>query len=226
MKTDIVVQSGPMALLELAISKDADIDKLEKLMELKERLDRNEASKAFKRAIVEFQGNKPELRKTKGVFMKGEYRFSFIPLPKIQKAIDPVLSKADVSYRWEQAENDDRITITCIVSHVDGHEERTSMSSDRDGSGSKNTIQSIGSAVSYLKRYTLEGALGLSADEDTDGNVEEQIEDLIPKKEELTPKHKMWKVVKAAISNNTRTMAQLKEKYKVSESNEKLLLKS
>ena len=43
------------------------------------------------------------------------------------------------------------------------------MSSAPDGSGKKNAIQSRGSAIEYMKRYTLAGALGLSISEDNDG---------------------------------------------------------
>lgn len=39
-----------------------------------------------------------------------------------------------------------------------------------DPSGSKNAIQAIGSAVSYLRRYTLLGVLGMAtSDGDSDG---------------------------------------------------------
>ena len=51
-KTEI---SAPAKLLELAISKDVDIDKLEKLMQLQERWDANQAKKAFLNAMSVFQ---------------------------------------------------------------------------------------------------------------------------------------------------------------------------
>jgi hypothetical protein len=50
-----------------------------------------------------------------------------------------------------------------------GHKIETSIEAGSDTSGSKNAIQAIGSTISYLKRYTLENVLGLSADEDNDG---------------------------------------------------------
>lgn len=39
----------------------------------------------------------------------------------------------------------------------------------RDESGNKNSIQSIGSTVTYLQRYTLKAGLGLAAASDDDG---------------------------------------------------------
>ena len=62
------------------------------------------------------------------------------------------------------------MTVVCIVTHEDGHEERTQMSGLPDQSGKKNPIQQIASTVSYLRRYTLTGALGITvSDEDDDG---------------------------------------------------------
>ncbi len=46
------------------------------------------------------------------------------------------------------------------------------MSASPDTSGSKNSIQAIGSTVSYLQRYTLFAILGLaSTDQDNDGGA-------------------------------------------------------
>ena len=49
------------------------------------------------------------------------------------------------------------------------------MSGAPDTSGKKNTIQAQGSSVTYLQRYSLIGALGLTtADEDIDGRVDSE----------------------------------------------------
>lgn len=167
-------QANPSHLLELAISKGADIDQLEKLMALQERWTKQQAEKAFNFAKNEFQANKPSLFKSKEVEFNGKKQYSYIPLGKIQKAIDPVLSKHGLSYGWRQTvENDGKIRITCVLSHVDGHSEETWLESGKDGSGSKNDIQSLGSTVSYLKRYTLTNICGLSSDDDDDGESSE-----------------------------------------------------
>ena len=63
-----------------------------------------------------------------------------------------------------------KLKTTCYISHIDGHTEKTSMESGLDTSGAKNDIQQKGSTQTYLQRYTLIGALGLTtADEDNDG---------------------------------------------------------
>lgn len=159
--------TSPAKLLELAISKDVDIDKLQKLMDLQERWDEKQAKKSFLAAMSKFQSECPELTKSKVVAF-GQTKYSYIPLGEISKQIKTVLRDSGLSYRWETQENG-KISITCIVSHADGHSESNTMTAEKDASGSKNSIQQIGSTMTYLQRYTLIGALGISsADQDVD----------------------------------------------------------
>jgi hypothetical protein len=44
-----------------------------------------------------------------------------------------------------------------------GHSEETTLKAIPDTSGSKNSIQAIGSTVTYLERYTLLAAMGMAA---------------------------------------------------------------
>ena len=47
-----------------------------------------------------------------------------------------------------------------------------------DKTGSKNAVQAIGSTVTYLQRYTLIGALGITtADDDMDARINNEIVD-------------------------------------------------
>ena len=58
--------------------------------------------------------------------------------------------------------------MTCVLAHRDGHSEEPSLAAGRDESGNKNSIQAIGSTVTYLQRMTLKAALGLAASERDD----------------------------------------------------------
>lgn len=166
----------PDQLLALAVNNNLDIEKLEKLMDLKERHERNEARKAFFSAFTQFQSNCPDLRKTKEVKFDlktgGTQNYHYAPLADITRQISSHLKDAELSYRWEILDDKDTIQVTCIVSHILGHSEQTTMKAAPDTSGSKNSIQARGSAIEYMKRYTLIGALGLStADSDIDGRL-------------------------------------------------------
>lgn len=210
------LQQMPVNLISQAISSGASVDALEKLMQLQERWEAKEASKSFKQAMTEFQAKKPKLVKSDAVEYNGKTQFKFASLGSVQVAVDPILSECGLSYRWEQTEKDGRIEITCIVSHILGHTERTSLSAPLDKSGSKNEIQSIGSTVSYLKRYTLEGALGLASDKDRDGITAVELP-------ELTPENARWKHAVTAVKQGK--IETVKKQYRISPENEAQLRK-
>jgi len=174
----------PAQLLSQAIEKGMGVAELEKLMGLQERWEANQARKAFFLAFTEFQSELPDLRKTKAVRFKDtdvKPQYHYASLGDITRQLKDLLKKHSLSYRWEITSTKEEIKVICLVSHADGHTERTEMTSGPDPSGSKNGIQARGSAVQYLKRYTLEGALGLSTTEsDLDGQQpnSESVDDL------------------------------------------------
>lgn len=167
----------PDQLLALAVDKNLDIEKLERLLAMKERWDKVQAEKAFTQALTNFQEECPDLRKSKEVYFEtrtGATKYNYAPLGDIDRQIKPLLKKHGFSKTWKIEDKDGKIKVACIIKHVDGHSETTEMESDADTSGSKNPIQAKGSAVEYLKRYTLIGALGLTtADQDIDGRMPE-----------------------------------------------------
>lgn len=170
MDTTLTVQT-PHDLIAAAIEKGLDVSSLEKLMELKERHEANEARKRFFEAFTNFQANCPDLRKTKAVSF-GQTNYHYAPLADITRQLAKVLKQNELSYRWEIKDDQNQMAVTCLISHIDGHTERTTMTANPDTSGAKNAIQARGSAIEYLKRYTLIGALGLStADSDIDGRL-------------------------------------------------------
>lgn len=170
-KTD---NSIPANLIELALKQKAPIEQLEKLLALQERWEDRQAKKVFLIAKSEFQSRCPILQKTKRVGFTskktgGKVDYAYIPLGDIAQQIKGILKDCGLSYCWKTKENNGLITITCIVSHIDGHSEENSMSAGKDDSGMKNQIQQIGSTMTYLQRYSLIGALGIStADVDAD----------------------------------------------------------
>jgi len=156
----------PSNLLEMAINKGADVDQLEKLMALQERYEARQAKSDFLKSVTGFQSEVPRITKT-----KVGHKFSYTPLADIIEQIKSTLQRHGLSYRFEQ-DHEEGIEVTCVLSHVGGHSESTSMKAGADSSGSKNDVQAIGSTVQYLQRYTLVGALGLTtADSDIDGRL-------------------------------------------------------
>jgi hypothetical protein len=158
----------PESLISQAINKGVDIAQLEKLMELQERWEAKESRKAFFTAMANFQSEKPTIKRTSGVSHDNgkTHKYFFAKLPYIQSIVDPILSKFGLSYSFKQETTDNKIKITCIVRHVDGHSEETHLEAAKDNSGGKSDIQALGSAISYLMRYTFKNAFALSEGDD------------------------------------------------------------
>lgn len=99
-------------------------------------------------------------------------------LAEIQRSIDPILAKHGLSYRFRTSgEINQPVRVTCIVSHRLGYSEENTLEAGRDDSGNKNSLQAMGSTITYLERYTLKAAVGLAASNDDDGKASEAADD-------------------------------------------------
>ena len=162
----VVQATTPATLLEMAVSQGADLDRLEKLMELQTKWEDNEARKAFTIAMTAFRSTCPAITKD----AKG-HNSKYATLAHTLGLIKAHLSEHGLSHSWKTEQTEKGlITVTCHVTHELGYREETSLSALGDTSGSKNSIQALGSTISYLQRYTLFSILGLaSTDHDDDG---------------------------------------------------------
>jgi hypothetical protein len=158
-----VVQT-PMALLTHAVQNGASIDTMEKLMALHERYEAAQARKAFDEAVSLAKAAIGPVSRNK----EGHNKKRYADFAAIAATVDPVISKYGLSYRF-RTKQDSAISVTCILSHRDGHSEENTLTGPADASGSKNAIQAIGSTLTYLQRYSLVQALGLAAADDDDG---------------------------------------------------------
>jgi hypothetical protein len=171
--TQLAPSATPMGILEIAISKGADIDQLTKLLELKERWDAGEARKAFNKAFSAFKSESVRIVKNVSVSdgpLKGK---KYADLFGVVSAVTPVLAKHELSHSWKLTRDEkDWMEVTCTISHSLGHSESVSMGAAPDTGPGRNAIQARGSAKSYLERYTLLAATGFAAaDVDNDGNT-------------------------------------------------------
>lgn len=165
----------PMDMLSRAVASGASMEMVEKLMALHERWENNQARKAFDEAMAAAKAEIPTIAKNRTVdftSQKGRTNYRHEDLGEIARTIDPILGRHGLSYRFRTTSApNEPISVTCIVSHRLGHSEENTLSAGRDESGNKNSIQGVGSTITYLQRYTLKAALGLAASNDDDGKA-------------------------------------------------------
>lgn len=163
----------PAEMLSKAVDQGASVDMLEKLMTLQERWDEAQAKKAFTHAMSAAKKEFPQILKKQHVSYtnkNGEQtEYDHEGLSDITDAVDPILTKHGLSYSWETSIEQGMVFVDCVVEHEDGHSKKNQLCAGRDESGGKNNIQALGSTLTYLQRYTLKAALGLSAAHDDDG---------------------------------------------------------
>lgn len=181
-----VIPRNPMEVLALMIQRGAEMTVVEKMMDLQDRWEAKQARRAFDAAISEAKAKiKPIIRNREVDFtsQKGRTNYRHEDFAAIAAHVDPILAEHGLSYRHRPHQDGKMLTITCILSHRDGHSEESSLSAMNDESGNKNGIQGIGSTSSYLQRYTLKLALGLAVAHDDDGRGGSQDEDFISEKQ-------------------------------------------
>lgn len=178
-----------VALMEMiqraARDPSISIERVEQMYSFYERVQASQSRKAFDAAMAAAKSQIPIIKKNQSVsFGEGSKttNYSHEDFAEIARTVDPILSENGLSYRFRvSSQIDAPVMVTCVISHIDGHSEETTLSAGRDASGAKNAIQSIGSTLTYLQRYTLKAALGLAAAKDDDGKTSEKtVDDLAP----------------------------------------------
>lgn len=172
-------------LLEAIQNPSLDVVKLEKLMDLQLRWSKEEARRAYIEAMVQFKANPPTIIKNKRVGFENRdgsgTSYTHATLAEAATKIAEALSKVGISHNWDVAHKEIGIVVTCTLTHFKGHSESVEMPPVQpDNSGKKNAIQQIGSAITYMQRYSLMSITGLAAkDQDDDGaGSGEQVETL------------------------------------------------
>jgi hypothetical protein len=192
-----LVPVTPMDMLNRAVQSGASLEMVAKLMDLQDRWKASQSLEAFNEAMAAAKAEIPTITKNREVDFtsaKGRTHYRYEDLGNIANTVQPILAKHGLSYRYRATSNvNEPVTVTCIVSHRAGHYEEITLTAGRDESGNKNSIQAVGSTITYLQRMTLKAALGLAVSNDDDGKKAdapgeitlEQVEELVALADEV-----------------------------------------
>lgn len=157
----------------LASNPNVDVTKLEKIIELKERVLSHDAKAAFDAAFSKMQPEIPAITEKGEIAVKGIVRSKYAKLEDIQAAIKPVLARYGFAIRHRTEWPDEKkgiIRIVGILTHEFGHAEESVFEAPMDRSDFRTDIQSQGSTVSYGRRYTTIDLLNIETrGQDDDG---------------------------------------------------------
>ena len=171
---DLVAQQSDSVLAVIskaAASKDIDVDKMQALLDMQERIMDKGAEAAFNQSMVKALSEIPSFEET----TKG-HNFQYATFESINKVVKPILANNDLFMTFStNFQTEGGLMVTATVTHKDGHAKQTTGLFPFDTSGSKNQIQAVGSAISYGKRYMQNALLNITTHgEDDDGFASEK----------------------------------------------------
>lgn len=175
--------SDPQAAIEIA-KQIVDLEtRWEEMRQSRDRFEweklERQAKVSFAVSFKKFKEDAPKILKTKHVHFesrdatKPATSYWHVELDKACDLLIPALLKVGITHRWKTTDlPDGRTRVTCFLRNELGFEEEgASLAGPSDQSGGKNAIQGVGSATSYLERYTFLATCGIvAAGKDDDGS--------------------------------------------------------
>lgn len=157
-----------------------DIDKMERLLAMQERVLARDAETQFNEAMTLAQS---EMGRVSTDATNPQTRSEYATYGKLDRAVRPIYTKHGFSLSFDEGEAPKEkpmhVRILCHVSHRAGHTRIYHKDMPADGKGAKGgdvmtLTHATGAAQSYGMRYLLKGIFNIAiGEDDNDGNDEE-----------------------------------------------------
>lgn len=192
---EVVAADGAslMAIISRAASDpNTDIEKLERLMGLYERISGRQAEQSFNEGM---NGAQADLRAVAADANNPQTKSKYASYPALDRAVRPVYAQHGFSLSFDTGDGapPEHIRVLCHVAHTGGHTRTYHVDMPADGKGAKGgdvmtKTHAAGAAMSYGQRYLLKLIFNIAVGDDRDGNApdfpgdritEEQLSDLV-----------------------------------------------
>lgn len=163
----------------VAMNPEFDVVKLEKMLDMQERVLSRDAEVAFNQAMSRAQAKMPVIQKNKENTQTNSW---YATLDAVNKEAVPVYTAEGFSVSYNTVDSpfgDAYIRVVAYVSHVDGHTREYQYDMPIDDSGIKGTrnktaVHGRASSISYAQRYLISLIFNISTAKDVDGNAPKQ----------------------------------------------------
>lgn len=177
-------------VIERAATNPAvDIEKMERLLAMAERLNAKQAEAAFNSAMTQCQS---EMRRISADATNPHTDSRYASYGKLDSVLRPIYTQHGFSLTFSDGETTktENVRVVCLVRHIGGHKEIHWKDMPADGKGAKGgdvmtKTHAAGAAQQYGMRYLLKGIFNVAiGKDDNDGNepleliTEEQMADL------------------------------------------------
>lgn len=217
-ETQPVTQEGQMINMieRMAMNPDVDVDKLERMFVLQEKMLDRQSEQSFNTAMSIAQS---KMRRVSADATNPQTRSNYASYSALDKALRPIYTESGLALSFDTADSPkpDHVRVVCYLSHSGGHSKTYHVDMCADGKGAKGgsvmtQTHAAGSAMSYGMRYLLKLIFNVAVGEDDDdGNAAGQPVERISEEQALT----IHSMIEENELNMTRFMGMLKSELKV-----------
>jgi hypothetical protein len=158
-----------------AQNPQADIEKMERLMAMYERVEAKRAESEFSASLSKVQS---ELRQVATDANNPQTRSRYATYSALDKAVRPVYTAHGFSLSFDTGSDapQDTVRVVCYVGHAGGHSRTYHVDMPADGKGAKGgdvmtKTHAVGAGMSYGMRYLLKMIFNIAiGEDDDDGN--------------------------------------------------------
>ncbi len=171
--------NGGATILEVisraAADPATDVEKLERLLGMYERITARSAEQSYHDAMSVAQA---EMRPIAADASNPQTKSKYASFVALDRELRPIYTKHgfSLSYDTDDGAPSDHVRVVCKVSHRDGHTERPRIDMPADGKGAKGgdvmtKTHATGAAMTYGQRYLLKMIFNIAVWDDDDGNA-------------------------------------------------------
>jgi len=166
-KAVAVIEHEPTTTLNPALraimERDLPTETVREMLQIQREWEAGEARKAYTTAMVALKQVLPTvLKRDKSVAFK-QVRYTHLSLAGMMDAVTGPLTTHGFSLGWEPSTDAKAgVSVTCRLTHAQGHSETCTIAAPIDTSGSKSTAQGVASTITLLQRYTALSLLGIA----------------------------------------------------------------
>lgn len=171
-------ETSPASFIEAieraALNPDVDIDKMERLLQMSERMVAKQAEAAFNSAMSAAQA---EMGRIAADAENRQTSSRYASYAALDRVVRPIYTKHGFALTFDTGEtSEDSVQILCRVVHSAGHSQAYQINMPCDGKGAKGSAvmtktHAMGSATQYGMRYLLKLIFNLAIGNDDDGNA-------------------------------------------------------
>lgn len=162
------------SFIKMAIDRNLDVEKLEKLIQLKNSEEDRLSKKLFNEQFALMQKELPIITKS-----KAGYDYNYAPLELLQSECNDIITKWGFSYRFAEAELEGNKKRVILIINGYGHENRDTYFDvpQLTGTSRMNAVQIAGAMSTYGMRNAFRSGFGIIIkDEDNDCSFDDGIE--------------------------------------------------